>query len=226
MANQVSNKATQRQQNAARQERIRRYNAEKADALKIFASVFGATLLIAIITLIVTLCSHVVYVHNTAMTENGGQEVWVRGSAFLKALFSGTYTSADAGYDNLAVPFYYYAKAYCQPAALLTLFSVVSAVLTIFSAALSLVMAIWKKEYLFTFLTLVFSVLTTVLIFVLFGIALSMANGDILTTYCNNNPACSIRSDVIWGAILSLLTVAANIFAVIKFVQIEKVRKS
>ena len=219
MANQVSNKAVQRQQNVAKQERIRRYNAEKADALKIFAIIFGATLLIAIITLIVTLCADVVYVH----LDGYGKEVVVSGTAFLKALFSGNYSSAD--YDNLAMPFYYYAKAWCQPAAVFTLLTVIMTVLTILVAAGALVYSILKKDYTFSWFSLIATSLAFIVTVVTFAIALSMKNGTILSQYCGGNPKCTIESDLIWCVILSLLTVAANIFAVIKFVRIEKVRK-
>lgn len=228
MANEKNNKVQQanKQQRAAQAERRRRYEDEKQSAFLIFLIVFAATAVLALVGLIVTLATDAVYVHNTSMTEDGGREVAVGGAAFLKALFTGNFSSADAGYDDIAVPFYYYAKDWCQPVAILTLLTVVFSALTLALSAVAAVFAIWKKEYLFTCFTLLSSLFMTVFAIAAFAMALGMSGSQILPVYCQGNPACSIQSDAIGTVIVSVLALGGNLFAFFKFMLLEKQRKA
>lgn len=212
------------QEKRAREERKRAFESEKQGLKTLFLILFGAVALLSLITLLLTLFTDVVFVHNTDMTENGGREVTVSGVAFLKALFSGNYSSPD--FDNLAVPFYLYAKDYCQPAAILTLFTVVALVLTLILSGLGILFTAVKREYAFSLLAAVFSALSAILTIALYAVALSMKNGDILATYCGGNPACSIRSDVIWGVILSVLMLAGSLYAAIRYLKLRSIKRA
>ncbi len=207
----------------AREEKMRAYLQEKKGLLKLFLILFGAIALLSLITLLLTLLTDVVYVHNTAMTEDGGREVSVGGIAFLQALFTGNFTSAS--YDDIAVPFYMYAKDYCSPAAIMTLFSVILLGLTLILSLLGILFAVKKQNYSFSLLSTVFAALSFILNIVLLSIALSMKNGNILSTYCGGNPACSIRSDMVWCLILSLLMLGCGVYATVRFLQLKKKRR-
>lgn len=222
--NRNNNNQLNRQELATKQERRRQYDATRGKLFWLFVSIFGVTFLVSLIALIITLSADVVYIHNTGMSENHGREVWVGGVAFIKALFSGKYSSTE--YDNLAVPFYYYAKEYCPPTAIFTFLTVISAAFTTLVSAGALLYALLKKDYPFSWFTLIGSTLTAVLTIITYAFAVSMTNGNILSGYCNNNPACSIRSDLIWCVVISVLTLAANIFAIIRFIKLEKIRKT
>lgn len=230
MTNQVANKtqkkAQVRRQEALLAERRRQYESEKRGQTVFFAAILGATALVAVIVLVVTLCADVVFIHNTGMTENGGREVAVRGSALLRALFTGTYTSADAGYDNLAVPFYYYAQAWCRPLAILTFLAAVGSALAVLMAAAAAVFAARKREFVLTWFSLAGAVLTWILVTAALAVALSMQGSRILPVYCSGNPACSIQSDLVWCFGLCLLAVVANLVAIVRFIKLEKLRKA
>lgn len=212
----------QKQAQAARAERKRTYELEKQGAFKVFAIVIGALLTLSLTCLIITLTAKAVYVY----AEGSGTEVSVSGSAFLKALFTNNYTSANAGYDDLAVPFYYYAAKWCQPAAIYTLLTFLSELIALLLLGLALAFAIWKKEYVLVLFPILFEVLTVVFASLLFKTCLDMKNGAILSTYCGGNPLCSIRSDVIPAAILSVIMLGLNVFAVVKYMFLQKKRKA
>lgn len=214
----------QKQELAARAERRRAYEQEKQGAFKTFIIVIGALLALALTTFIVTLTTHAVYVYNSA--DGGFQEVFVRGSAFLKALFTNNYTSAESGYDDLGVPFYVYAAKWCQPAAIYTLLTFLSELIALLLLGLTLAFAIWKKDFVFILFPVLFEVLTLVFASLLFKTCLDMKNGSILSTYCSGNPLCSIRSDAIAAAVLAGIMLVLNIFGVVRYMLLQKKRKA
>lgn len=220
------NKAQLRLQRQKQEENRRKYEEASEKTRKILFIVFGVTALLALITLILLLVTDAVYIHNTDMTDNNQREVTVSGAAFLKALFTGTYISADPGYDDLAHPFYTFAKAWCPPAAVFSLLSVILAALALIAAAVALFFAIRKKDCRWTLATVGTTALLTVLTIVCYAICLSMSGSQILPVYCSGNPACSIRSDLIWSVILSFVMLAGNIFALVKYLSLEKQRKA
>ncbi len=226
MANTAMNKAQLRQQRQKQEENKRKYEEASGKALKIFLIIFGLTALLSLVTLILMLVTDAVYIHNTGMTENGGREVAVGGAAFLKALFTGTYTSVEPGYDDLASPFYYYAEAWCVPAAIFALICLIAIVLTLVASGVALLLAFRKKEFRWTILPLVASALCTVLCIVFYAICLSMSGSQILPIYCSGNPACSIQSDLLWCVLLSVVMLAGNVFALTKYLSLEKQRKA
>lgn len=230
--NKSLNKSMQRQQNAAKEKRRAEYENKHKKLYPIFLTIFGVTLAVALVTLIVTLCADVVFVGNPDVKApkagevgKAGREVWVSGSAFLKALFTGTYTSAASGYDNLAVPFYYDAQKYCKPAAVFTFITVLASAAAIVATAVVLVRSILKKEVKLSWLSLGASALNFLTVVITFAIAISMKNGTILSRYCGGNPRCTIESDLAACLVLSALMFAANIVALILQFKLEKQRK-
>ncbi len=222
----ASERAQQRRRELAREENRRKYEAERAHKKPLFIGILAAVTLIALIALIVTLSADVVYIHNTGMTEDGGREVTVSGIALLNALFTDTFTSASAEYDNLAVPFYYYAEAWCKPLAAFTFLSVLVTAISMLVSLVALVAAIGKKEYLPSWFSLIGTALSLLMIAITFFIAVSMSGSQILPQYCLGNPACSIQSDLIWCFILTLAALAGGIVAVIQFQKLDKLRKA
>ncbi len=221
-----ANKAQLRQQRAKQAENKKKYEEANAKALELFLIIFGATVLFSVVMLILTLATDAVFIHNTDLTENGGREVAVGGAAFLKALFTGNYTAAEPGYDDIAVPFYLYAQAWCAPAAVFALLTLLAVLLELIASGVALVFAFRKKEFKWTILPLGASALCAVLTVVFYAICLSMSGSQILPVYCSGNPACSIRSDLIWSVLVALLTFAGNLFAFIKYLSLEKQRKA
>ncbi len=218
-------KAEIRRQRMLQEENRRKYEKANASACKIFIAIFGGTLLFALVSLIIMLATDTVFIHNSGMTENGGREVSVSGAAFLKALFTNNYSSSAAGYDDIAVPFYYYAKNLCLPAAVFTLVTLAAQILAVAFSGFALFAAIRKKDYRFSLLTLGASAITAIFSVALYAICISMSGSKILPVYCNGNPACSIQSDMIWGVLLSLVMLAGNIYAVIRFAKLKKMEK-
>lgn len=228
--------AAQRQERLARDERKREYDAAKLDARKIFLIVFGATALVALVALLVTLLTNVVYINNKSMaktSENAAtwpMEVWVGGSRFLEALFSGNWTGKIGpdgtvlGSDNLPA-YYYWAKDLCNTAGILTLLSVIALGLTLLVSVIAAVFAFVKKEYVFSYFSLACSVLSFVLLLVLYIVAAQIFD-VMFVKYCGENPACTMGSDVLWPFLLSVLMLGGNIFSVVMFAKLEKKRKA
>ncbi len=219
----ASERAQQRRRELAREENRKKYEEARAKKHPFFLAVFAATAAIAVIALIVALSADVVYIHNSGMTDNGGREVTVGGIALLRALFSDNFTSAE--YDNLAVPFYYYAQAWCRPLAVFAFLAVLAAALSAVVSVVALVSA-GKKEYLLSWFSLIGTALSFLMTAATFIIAVSMSGSQILPVYCSGNPQCSIRSDLVWCFVLGLAALAGNLFAVIAFQKLEKLRKA
>lgn len=219
-------KAQLRQERARQEENAKKFKAASEKTLRSLLIVFGATALLAVVALIVMLATDAVYIHNTSMTENGGREVAVSGAAFLKALFTGNYTSADPGYDDISMPFYYYAQAWCAPAAIFAFLCLITIILTLAASAAALVFALMKKQLKGAIFPLGASALLVVISIAFFAICVSMSGSQILPVYCGGNPACSIQSDLIWCILLAVLALAGNIFAFIKYLSLQKQRKA
>lgn len=98
-------------------------------------------------------------------------------------------------------------------------------ILTFALTAIAVLIAIRKKDFAISVFTLGASVLTAVFAIAQYAVCMSMSGSQILPVYCNGNPACSIQSDLVGSLILSIVMVAANIFAVIKFAQLKKMKK-
>lgn len=160
-----------------------------------------------------------VYVGNT----DYGIEVKVSGFSFVAAALSDNYTSTDTKiFGDIAVPFYYYEKATCEALGTLTLITLIAVIGAI---ALLIVTRITKKQW-FGFIALPLSLLSCVLLFVVFKTAVGMKNGSILPIYCSGNPACYIGSLAIIAAITLLASTALQGYTSIKYILCVKKYKS
>lgn len=157
-----------------------------------------------------------VYIYNTS--AGVGIEVRVSGWSFSIAALSGKYTASDKVYGDLAVPFNYYARLYCEKLGTVTLISLILAILTLGANIFLLV----KPKHVFSVAPAILSLANTVFLFVCFGIALSMKNSDILPVYCSGNPACSIRSLAVIPAIISLVSAAIPGYVFVRYLKIAR----
>ncbi len=151
------------------------------------------------------------YVYNT--DEGMGTEVAINGWACLAAVLTGNFSGTASVYGDMSVPFYYYAADWCT---LLAAFTVVTFFLILINIILQIVTIVTKKHAL-NAAAIALDILIAVLLIVCFAVALSMKDAKILSTYCKNNPACSIRSLAIIPAILSLGIAAVHIVCTVKF---------
>lgn len=160
-----------------------------------------------------------VYVGNT----DYGIEVKVSGFSFVAAALSGNYTGTDTKlFGDIAVPFYYYEKATCQAVGTLT---VIALIAVIGAIALLIVTRITKKQWLGLF-ALPLSLLSCIMLFVVFGMAVGMKNGSILSVYCSGNPACYIGSLAIFAAMTVLASTALQGYTSLKYLLCVKKHKA
>lgn len=151
------------------------------------------------------------YVYNTK--AGVGTEVAINGWACLAAMLTGNFTGTASIYGDMALPFYYYAADWCT---LLAAFTLVTFILIIINIALQVVTLITKNHAL-NAAAIALDILIAVLLIVCFAVALSMKDAKILSTYCSNNPACSIQSLAIIPAIVSLGIAAVHIVCTVKY---------
>lgn len=156
------------------------------------------------------------YIYNYGIAQK--VEVGASGFSFSIAAVTGKYSSTDKVYGNLAVPFYYYAKSYCEK---IGVFTILSLVFIIASAGVSFAVFFTKKQWL-ALISIGLCVAGAAMLFVSFGIALSMKNSRILPVYCGGNPKCSIRSLTIIPALIALCGAAVEIYAMIRYVALKK----
>ena len=147
-------------------------------------------------------------VYNT----NSGIEVKVSGFQCVRAGISGNYTSADAAYGDIAVPFNYYAAGETHSlctVSVIVLFVIVAHLVVLLFATIT------NKQGVFNLLGIVFSLAEFSLFIACYAVALSMKDASILSTYCNGNPACSIVSTAIVPALVAFFSVAVPVLALI-----------
>ena len=181
------------------------YEKERASLLHFY-------IISAAIALVAVLC----YFFNWVYVDNAdyGIEVKVGGFSFVAAAIAGNYTSTQPIFGDLAVPFFYYAATECQVLGILTIIALIA---DIGAIALLIVTRITKKQQL-SLIALPLTIISAVLLFVVFGIALGMKNGDILSVYCGGNPKCSIGSLAIIAAIVTLASAVLQGYTSVKYV--------
>ena len=150
-----------------------------------------------------------VYVYNSDF----GIEVKASGFSFIAAALSGKYYSADKIYGDLAMPFYYYAESSCETLGAVTLTAFILNVL----AVIVLVIVRTTKLQGLSFVSVAFSVVSSVMLVVAFIVALGMKNDKILSVYCSGNPKCYIGSLSILTALVSFAGTAIQSVGAIKF---------
>ena len=176
---------------------------------------FPLASLVVVVILLLLMLTHWVAIYNTSLE---GNEVEVSGYNCVAAGLSGNYQSADeSSYGNMAV-FEYHAKNYIEKVSVVTvvvLFVVIAHLLVQFFAVIT------NKQKVFNILTIIFAAAETALFIACYALALSVKDSGILTTYCNNNPACSIQSQAILPAVFAILSLASPILAIISEKKIE-----
>ena len=146
-------------------------------------------------------------------TDIPGNEVKVSGFNCASSALSGSYKSFDqTKYGDIAV-FNYHAGAYVERLAVVSL--VVLFVL-IAHAVVAIFGLITNKQGVFNILNILFAAAEAALFIACHAIGISIGDSGILTTYCNNNPACSVVSQAILPAVLAILSLALPIVALIR----------
>lgn len=199
---------------ASKKEKAKRLEEEKQKAYNKQVEkfpIYNIVIIVALAVLFLTYFFNWVYVYNTSF----GTEVKVSGWSFFVACITGEFTSANKIYGDLAMPFYYDAKSYCLELAPLTVVAIALTTATLIVVILAL---ITKKNNL-SIIAVLTSLSNFVVLIVCFSIALSMKDGTILSRYCSNNPACSIRSLAIIPAILSILITAFSGYMSFKLIK-------
>ena len=159
-------------------------------------------------------------VYNSA--AGAGVEVKVSGWSFVIAAITRDYNSTAKVYGNLAVPFYYYAGEWCESVATFTL---IAAIAIIFTVVVQIIAVAVKKAHVLNGISAILGVVSAVMLIVSFAKGLGMKNGEILTTYCNNNPLCSIRSFAIFPALFCLAGSVVSTIAAVKYKNAAKLLK-
>ena len=176
---------------------------------------FPLASLVVVVILLLLMLTHWVAIYNTSLA---GNEVEVSGFNCVAAGLSGDYKSADEGtYGNMAV-FEYHASAYIQKVSVIT---VVTMFVVIVHLLVQVFAVITNKQKAFNILALVFAAAEAALFITCYALALSVKDSGILTTYCNNNPACSIQSQAILPAVFAILSLASPILAMISERKLE-----
>lgn len=172
-----------------------------------------------ILALTVILCYFLnwVYVYNTGY----GIEVKASGFSFIIATLSGKFYSTDKIYGDLAIPFYYYAKESCE---ILGILSLVSLILIIVTVLILIIIKITKFQMI-TFISILLSLCSSILLVACFVSALEMKNGQILSVYCGGNPKCYIGSLAILASVVSFIGLITQLKAFLKFLSIYSTYK-
>ena len=148
------------------------------------------------------------FVYNT----DSGTEVSVSGFNCLVSGTSGNYSGTEKAIGDMAMPFYYYAKAESVALSSVTVAAFFVLLATIVAYALA---SVTNKEH-FNIAGLVLGFVLMVLLFVCYSKALSMKDAKILSDYCGGNVKCSIRSEAILPALLMLFSLALPVAEIVR----------
>ena len=172
--------------------------SSKRKRLRLFAL---GSLLMAIVILLMML-SNWAAIYNT---NDAGNEIEVSGFNCASTALSGNYKSFDQNkYGDIAV-FNKHAAAYIER---LSVVSLVVLFVVIVHALIALFGLITNKQKIFGIMNIAFAVAEAALFITCHAIAISMNHSGILTTYCSNNPACSVQSQAIMAGLFAILSVA------------------
>ena len=212
----MANKKRKEEMKMASQRNVKEKQYKQATkSLFIFSWIAVAASVLVLLLMFVTFAD----VYNTA--AGVGVEVSVSGWSFVMSALTDNFTSPDAIYGDMAMPFYYYAEQWCHTVATFALLSVVvvliNVVLQIFAAV--------KKMYVLNYASVVLSLVAAVFLIICYAQGLAMKDGNILSIYCSGNPACSIRSFAILPAIISIGSCAVSSFAAVKHIKAKSVLK-
>ena len=150
-----------------------------------------------------------------------GPEHYVTGWEWIVACLSDGYTSPNIARGSLSNLFYYFAKEWCEPLAIVTLFS---ALVLIINLAVQVITVV-KKMHVLNAMSALLSLLAVILLIVCYAKGLDMKNARILSDFCQNNPLCSIKSYAIIPAILSIGSCAVSVYATVMHLRASKLLK-
>ena len=176
-------------------------------SLKKLSPLLLCVLLLSALMLALCFCD-LAYIYNLDVGREVGVSVW----SFALATISGSFSSPQEVFGDIAVPFYYYAETGTILTGILALLTILSGLaLTALAAVLLL-----KKKYDFLPLLLFAAAVTAVMLLGGIVAALTLNGSQILPIYCSGNPACSIRTD---GWLPFLAALAALIVAIVTAVK-------
>lgn len=182
---------------------------------KIFRLFPLAALLLTVVLLLFMMVNWAA-IYNTTMA---GNEIEVSGYNCVAAGLSGDYTSMETGrFGNMAV-FNYHAASYVYT---LSVVSVIVLFVLIVHAFINLFALITNKQGAFNVIGIVFAVAESALFIACYAVALSIGDSGILTTYCNNNPACSVQSHAVLPALFAIISIAVPVLALIFDLRAQK----
>ena len=156
------------------------------------------------------------------------QETSVSGWAFVRSGFThlseGTYISPDLNkidkYEGLVEPFYDFATEWCESVAQLS----VATVLIVAIGIVAQVVTFFTRKHLLNALSAVISLVSAILLIVIYAKCLDMNNATIISDYCQN-PNCIIRSNVIFPALFAFGGCAVSGFATFKYFKAKSLLK-
>ena len=170
---------------------------------------FSLAALMFTVILLLFMLSNWAGIFNTDIED---YEIKVSGYNCVSAGLSGDYTSMDTGrFGNIAV-FNYHAEAYITKLATL---SAAVMFVVIVHLLVNLFGLITNKQGVFNIVSIAFALAEMALFIACYAVALSINDSGILTTYCNDNPACSVQSHAILPVLFAILSFAAPILAMI-----------
>ena len=184
-------------------------SAEVASKRKVLR-LFSLASLLMVVVLLLMMLTEWAAIYNTDIS---GNEVEISGFNCASAALSDGYKSIDQEtYGDIAV-FNYHAKAYVER---ISVVSVTVLFVLIAHAVVALFGLITNKQGVFNILTILFAVAEAGLFIACHVIGVSIGDSGILTTYCNNNPACSVQSQAILPALFAILSTALPVVALIR----------
>lgn len=184
-------------------------SAEIASKRKILR-LFSLASLLMVVVLLLMMLTEWAAIYNTDIS---GNEVEIDGFNCASAALSDGYKSIDQEtYGDIAV-FNYHAKAYVER---LSVVSVIVLFVLIVHGVIALFGLITNKQGVFNILSMIFALAEAGLFIACHAIGTSIGDSGILTTYCNNNPACSVQSQAILPALFAILSIALPVVALIR----------
>lgn len=149
---------------------------------------------------------------------DAGVEVHVSGFSFALAAATGGFSSTSSVYGDIAVPFYYYAQSYSIVLGALALAAVAASLLAL---ALPVVRLATGSRRWYA-LDAAAAALAAGLVVACFAVGVAMNASDILPIYCSGNPACSIRSYAVIGALVAAAALAIEIVSAVRCAAVKK----
>lgn len=199
-----------------REEHEERYRLACAKRRPVALALTAGALVVSIV-MVLLFAAKGFYIHNTDVA--GGVEISVSGFQAMGALLSGAFESVDYG----DIPyFYYWAGTETRLSAVFILISFLVAAAAAVVAAICFLFTLRNRDAGLIRVSVLCHALC-ILLFIAANIVISLLNGPIISGYCSGNPACSVRTDLIWNVLLALVALAASIAAAVGAARTERI---